>query len=75
MKLTEHLKQPLYTREQKTWYWPTGWYIIPKNLEEEDEKQYAQYCREIYPLQYFLRATVFPKLIDILTALRFFPTP
>lgn len=75
MKLIDYLKLPLYKRETARWFWPTGWYIYPDNINADEVLLFNDFYREIYPLQHFLRSKVFPKIIDILSSMRFFPTP
>ena len=75
MNLQEFLQQPLYKRQVFKWYWPLGWYILPKHIHVDHYDAFHDYLKDVYPHQYRLREKIVPYIINTIADFTFFPSP
>ena len=57
--LQEYLALPLEQRERRVYWWPFKWYIEPFSLEVGGWEWYDAYIETHYPVQFFLRDTLY----------------
>lgn len=74
MNFQQFLQQPLHKRHVFKLYWPSGWYILPKHIPENQYDIFQNYLKDTYPYQHKLREKIIPYIINTLSDLRFFPT-